>query len=53
MVVSNNNIIFGDEYNDYEGIDEEVVSGLLGLTDIHHTSCRSTGYYLGLYRLIR
>jgi hypothetical protein len=37
MVERNNDEIFGDEENDYEGLDEEVVSGLLGLTGIHHT----------------
>jgi hypothetical protein len=37
MVVRNDNAILGEEENDYEGLDEEVVSGLLGLTDIHHT----------------
>jgi hypothetical protein len=37
MVARNDNEILGEEENDYEGLDEEVVSGLLGLTDIHHT----------------
>jgi hypothetical protein len=29
--------ILGEEEDDYEGLDEEVVSGILGLTEIHHT----------------
>jgi hypothetical protein len=37
MVARNYDDILGEEENDYEGLDEEVVSGLLGLTDIHHT----------------
>jgi hypothetical protein len=37
MVARNDDEILGEEENDYEGLDEEVVSGLLGLTDIHHT----------------
>jgi hypothetical protein len=37
MVGRNDDDILGEEENDYEGLDEEVVSGLLGLTDIHHT----------------
>jgi hypothetical protein len=37
MVARNNDEILGEEENDYEGLDEEVVSGILGLTDIHHT----------------
>jgi hypothetical protein len=37
MVARNDNNILGEEENDYEGLDKEVVSGLLGLTEIHHT----------------
>jgi hypothetical protein len=37
MVARNDDDILGEEENDYEGLDKEVVSGLLGLTDIHHT----------------
>jgi hypothetical protein len=37
IVARNDDEILGDEEIDYEGLDEEVVSGLLGLTDIHHT----------------
>jgi hypothetical protein len=37
MVARNDDEILGEEENEYEGLDEEVVSGLLGLTDIHHT----------------
>jgi hypothetical protein len=37
MVARNDDEILGEEENDYEGLDEEVVSGLLGLTEIHHT----------------
>jgi hypothetical protein len=36
MVELNDDEILWEEENDYEGLDEEVVSGLLGLTDIHH-----------------
>jgi hypothetical protein len=37
MVVRNEDEILGEEENDYEGLDEEVVSERLGLTGIHHT----------------
>jgi hypothetical protein len=37
MVARNEDEILGEEENDYEGLDEEVVSGLLDLTDIQHT----------------
>jgi hypothetical protein len=37
MVARNDDEILGEEENDYEGLDEEVVSGLLGWTEIHHT----------------
>jgi hypothetical protein len=37
MVARNDDEILGEEENDYEGLDEEVVSGLLGSTEIHHT----------------
>jgi hypothetical protein len=37
MVARNDDENLGEEENDYEGLDEEVVSGLLGLTEIHHT----------------
>jgi hypothetical protein len=37
MVARNDDDILGEEENDYERLDEEVVSGLLGLTGIHHT----------------
>jgi hypothetical protein len=37
MVSRNNDDILGEEENEYEGLDKEVVIGLLGLTDIHHT----------------
>jgi hypothetical protein len=37
MVARNDDEILGEEENDDEGLEEEVVSGLLGLTDIHHT----------------
>jgi hypothetical protein len=36
MVARNDDEILGEEENDYEGLDKEVVSGLLGLTEIHH-----------------
>jgi hypothetical protein len=37
MVARNDDDISGEEENDYEGLDEEVVSGLLGLTETHQT----------------
>jgi hypothetical protein len=37
MVARNDDEILGEEENDYDGLDGEVVSGLLGLTGIHHT----------------
>jgi hypothetical protein len=37
MFSLNEDDILGEEENDYEGLDEEVLSGLLGLTNIHHT----------------
>jgi hypothetical protein len=37
MVARNDDEILGEEENVYEGLDEEVVSGLLGLTAVHHT----------------
>jgi hypothetical protein len=37
MVELNGDEILGEEENDYEGLDEEVLSGILGLTEIHHT----------------
>jgi hypothetical protein len=37
MVARNDDYILGEEENNYEGLDEEVVSGLLGLTEIHHS----------------
>jgi hypothetical protein len=37
MVAHNYDDILGEEENDYEGLDEEVVSGILSLTDIYHT----------------
>jgi hypothetical protein len=37
MVARNDDEILGEEENDYEGLDEEVVSGLLGLTESRQT----------------
>jgi hypothetical protein len=37
MVARNDDDILGEEENDYEGLDAEVASGLLDLTDIHRT----------------